>query len=65
MTDRLTEAELDALVDTDTDLAQRLMMLSVHPDAASRQDVADMASALMEARRAIVQLRGPAEAAGR
>ncbi len=62
MTDRLTEAELDALVDTDTDLAQRLMMLSVHPDAASRQDVAEMASALMEARRAIVQLRRPAEA---
>ena len=53
----MTDAELDALTDTETRLAQRLPLLSVHPDAATRQDVAEMAADLMDCRRAIVELR--------
>ena len=58
----MTDAELDALTDTETRLAQRLAMLSVHPDAATRQDVAEMAAELMDCRRAIGALQEHNEA---
>ena len=53
----MTDEELDALTDTDTDLARYLPMLSVHPDGANRQDIAEIAAELMNCRCAIVQLR--------
>jgi hypothetical protein len=35
---------------------ERITMLSIHPDAASRDDVARLASELMEARRMITEI---------
>lgn len=40
------------------DWSERITMLSIHPDAATRDDVAQLAAELMEANAEIERLRG-------